>query len=362
MMPGNILINAIINNRPEHEIDSILQDPSLDINDANEFGETALHIACNRGKILVVQKLLKKGARYDVVDDIGQTPMHNAAKSGDTEIMEELFLRGANLHALDCMGKTPLAHAVIAGKLAMVQWLAGKKDVDIHQRCYTSNTLLHWAAGQGHTPVAFFLIGRRAEVNATNSTGATPLHIAASRGHQSIVSLLIACKAKEEIADKLKLYPVHYAYLNRNDEIIRLLEDYTIKKMKKAQALQIRRLALVPDPKDKTNKATVLFSYSVAEPQTATAAAQLQCLPTNLSAAENKSNGSGCVAGVHPTQRMQPLSDINSMSQDYIAQKPIGNISTITGITVNPPDYSKKTAPMPIQPKGAKNSQFTVKH
>jgi ankyrin repeat protein len=52
-------------------------------------------------------------------------------------------------------------------------------------------TPLAWAARSGNTPVAAYLIGRGAKVNAADGLGWTPLHLGALAGHLDVVKLLV---------------------------------------------------------------------------------------------------------------------------------------------------------------------------
>jgi ankyrin repeat protein len=59
-------------------------------------------------------------------------------------------------------------------------------------------TPLACAARSGHTPVAAYLIGRGAKVNAADGLGWTPLHLAALAGHLDVVKLLVENGADTE--------------------------------------------------------------------------------------------------------------------------------------------------------------------
>jgi len=54
---------------------------------------------------------------------------------------------------------------------------------------------LHWAACNGHTPVANLLLQGRADVHASFSDGTTPLPLAIVSGELSLVKLLLSYRA-----------------------------------------------------------------------------------------------------------------------------------------------------------------------
>jgi hypothetical protein len=61
--------------RDIQEAITILLDAGVDINAANEAGDTALHLAAGRRLVAVVGFLLEKGAKVDAVNKKGQTAL-----------------------------------------------------------------------------------------------------------------------------------------------------------------------------------------------------------------------------------------------------------------------------------------------
>ncbi len=80
-----------------------------------------------------------------------------------------------------------LFEAVKAGNLAIVERCVRQQPKWVHEvipGCPYGETLLHYAAYNGHDRLAAFLIEMKAEVNATGTySGSTPLHSAAAGGH-----------------------------------------------------------------------------------------------------------------------------------------------------------------------------------
>jgi ankyrin repeat protein len=69
-------------------------------------GQTALHVAVNRGYIKVCETLLNHLADANIQDTQGFTPLHIAARKGLTEIAKMIVSRGANVDLKDFQGKT----------------------------------------------------------------------------------------------------------------------------------------------------------------------------------------------------------------------------------------------------------------
>ncbi|XP_043479382.1 tonsoku-like protein [Leptopilina heterotoma] len=92
----------------------------------NEKGETPLQVACIKGDIETVEKLLAKGHPIHVRDSFGWTPLHEAANYDFVEIAKILIKNGANIDDTggpQCNGLTPLLDAAFNGNFSMVYFL-----------------------------------------------------------------------------------------------------------------------------------------------------------------------------------------------------------------------------------------------
>ncbi|XP_068249556.1 transient receptor potential cation channel subfamily A member 1 isoform X2 [Palaemon carinicauda] len=95
----------------------------LILNECNDEGKTALHIASEEGHTRVVQLLISKGALLHK-DHFGRTPLHLAATGGHTQVIKTLL--AVHSHILDQTdkdGNTPLHMAVRANKPDVVNQL-----------------------------------------------------------------------------------------------------------------------------------------------------------------------------------------------------------------------------------------------
>lgn len=81
----------------------------VDVNQADDYGDTALFLACDLGHFYSVKKLYEK--RDDEIDinhanKLGNTPLHIAAYNGHLEIVKYLLERGAAVNFRNKEGKT----------------------------------------------------------------------------------------------------------------------------------------------------------------------------------------------------------------------------------------------------------------
>lgn len=99
-------------------VEALLNGISVDdVNEANRYGTTALHIAAGWAKSPVIEALIRSGADIhaaarDRAGNDGYTPLHTAAKfSRDPSVIDVLVNAGADVNARTSHGITPLYRA-----------------------------------------------------------------------------------------------------------------------------------------------------------------------------------------------------------------------------------------------------------
>ena len=108
------LISAIQENRNIAEIRQIISGIE-DINQANEYGQTALYWAASNGRVEIVTQLLAAGADVNIADSEGTTPLYIAAFYGFIEVVEKLLDAGSNVRIAERFGTTPIDTAIFKG-------------------------------------------------------------------------------------------------------------------------------------------------------------------------------------------------------------------------------------------------------
>ena len=98
-----------------------------------------------------------------------------------------------------------------------------KIDINATNRC--GHTPLHWAASDGRTNVAKFLIKAGIKVNTKNSDGETPLHWAAIYNGTQTIQALIDAGADIHTKNLYGKTPLHGATFSDKTEAVRLLID-----------------------------------------------------------------------------------------------------------------------------------------
>jgi len=120
------------------EMRQLLDDnPFLNVNATDEDGWTALHFACDKGSLNVVEFLLAQ-AGIDVNQktlDGGETPFMLVCKGGEPFCASRLIRDPrVRLNVRDSQGCTPLRWASFYGHEEIVRnWLASGRDMDLGQ-------------------------------------------------------------------------------------------------------------------------------------------------------------------------------------------------------------------------------------
>ncbi|KAL7919452.1 ankyrin repeat-containing domain protein [Trichoderma austrokoningii] len=113
--PLHLAIQPLEPNALDAELIRDLIDLGADVNaatvchDIDNKRSTPLHLAArlNQPAEIILDSLLRAGARIDQADEDGYTPLHTAVAEKQVANMEFLIRRGANVDAVCKHGKTP---------------------------------------------------------------------------------------------------------------------------------------------------------------------------------------------------------------------------------------------------------------
>jgi ankyrin repeat protein len=196
----NALHLAVIATKEMEIIDLLLANSKVKVDDADEHGQTALHLAAYLSNDIAVQKLIENGANPNVLDKKGLSPLHVAAKQRDGNPIIDLLLEAQKFKGMD----------------------------DVNDRNERGETALHYAAFKSNEITAEHLIKKGADLHYRNNDGLTPLHMAATHTKDmKIIDLLLKNIREEEIDQYQKdAMLLRNAYCNKHDlgdEIMKLL-------------------------------------------------------------------------------------------------------------------------------------------
>ena len=95
------MLSAIFCAIEEDNIDGLqrlLSMASIDINQTNQHGESAIHIAAGFGRIDILRYLCDKGGNLGMIDGQGDSAVLWAARQGFPEVIRYLLSKGVHLN------------------------------------------------------------------------------------------------------------------------------------------------------------------------------------------------------------------------------------------------------------------------
>ena len=184
----------------------LLVDRGANLDAADEFGHTALHLAVRKGKHRLISALIAHRANltarmtrdeiplpgdFNARDGLaGATPFFLAAAASDLEAMRMLAAAGADPNMRNAIGVTPLMVAVGAhqyesrlppeSQMIAAVTLCIKLGNSVNAADQGGQTAAHYAVQMGVDEVLTFLIEHGAKPDAADRRGRTPLDVAVS--------------------------------------------------------------------------------------------------------------------------------------------------------------------------------------
>ena len=213
-----------------------------DLNSLDELGRTPLSIAAYRGRVDVVELLIKNGVNVSASGG-GETALHSAARLcrlGSARAL--LAADGARVlaDAMDEWGRSPLhiaseegGHVAALARrcLALVRLLVEEHGAKVNARDHSDRTPLH-GASRGHlVDVMHTLLIAGAELEARNHMGRTPLHVASysflggniNDTAATAVRVLVKAGARINSQDNQGISPLQMATYGERLKVVEIL-------------------------------------------------------------------------------------------------------------------------------------------
>lgn len=150
---GNSLLMIAIRTDNQPLIDFLLQHRASTWR-RNRYGDDALLMAANDGKLETVKKLVAAGAE---VQHPGWTALHYAVIQGFPDVVAFLLEKGADVNAKAPNGQTALMMAASRNKADIVELLKAKQP-DLALTDTQGKTAADLASAQGNTELARLLV------------------------------------------------------------------------------------------------------------------------------------------------------------------------------------------------------------
>ncbi len=158
----------------------------------DHLNNSALHYAAmGENGAGAVEYLLERGFQHSEANDRGDSPLHIAATCGDGSIIRALVHAGADINERSQELFTPLYLACRSKKKAAVEVLI-KCDAEVNAlSTYNSETALHVCAKKDLPEEALLLINASAELQALDGRGFSPLEVAAENDSTKVGRILL---------------------------------------------------------------------------------------------------------------------------------------------------------------------------
>lgn len=124
---SKLLFNAVRNGNI-NMVSRILKEKSIDINKADDYGYTPLHLAVRSNNSQMAKLLIENGAKVNSTDLFCDTPLIDAVKNDNEEIARLLVCNNAKRALEDTNEQIALDHASSNKNLDMVLLLT-QKDI-----------------------------------------------------------------------------------------------------------------------------------------------------------------------------------------------------------------------------------------
>jgi ankyrin repeat protein len=209
--------------RGDEAIAGMLIDAGATIDSTMKLRFTPLQLAAQEGQSKMVKLLLEKGAAVDKRNEEGFAALHVAAQHGYADIAMLLLEHGATVNLPNNHSLSPLYVAAHNGSVEVLKTLLKAAPL-ASQETDPSRKPLWFAVNRGHSEIVTLLIAAGADVNWPQPTdGGTSLHLAAQEGYTEIVKQLIAAGAKLDSAMKKGETPLHLAAQEGKEATVREL-------------------------------------------------------------------------------------------------------------------------------------------
>lgn len=222
---------AIFGKNPVGTIQFLI-DQGNDVNKRTHDSRTYVFWAAYTGNLDLVNHLIAKGAKLDLVDSHGYGPISFAAATGqgNTAIYDALIAGGADLKKeKDHHGKNALLVAASRAKdLKSIDYFIGK-GLDINSTDDQGNGIFHYAAQSGNIDVVKALVERGISTKKNEATGENAIFFA-SKGRESSTDLynyLESLGLNANVRTKEGATPLHN--LARSSKDLKAF-DYFVKK------------------------------------------------------------------------------------------------------------------------------------
>ncbi len=173
-----------------------------DVNQAEDDGTTALHLAVLAEREDIIETLVKGGANPNAVNERGENILFLLDDHGDTDYDRFVLGLGADVNQVDQAGNTPLIRFAQWNEDDRLQFFVDS-GANLDARNAEGNTALMVAAAKGNDRAVKVLLQAGANRSLHNAVGKTALELALASDDEWTIDLLRAAGTAPRSAPKL---------------------------------------------------------------------------------------------------------------------------------------------------------------
>lgn len=269
------LFSLINDNKWKQFIDYLTNNKDIDVNIRDSNGNYLIMYAVKSNKLDVVELLIKRGAKLDIlidkdkhsllytpiknkhdkmlqlilkynkttvglnildiIDSTDNTPLHYAIHEKNVNMISIMLSYGANVNDLDVNGLNSLHIAVLSKDLEVVKLIVSDKRTNINSVIVdTGESALHLACNLELDNIAKLLLNKGINPDITDKEyGYTALNYAVTLNNLQLVKLIIEHKANINLQDNLGNTVLHHSIKDHHYLLVDLLisSPYTTDKI-----------------------------------------------------------------------------------------------------------------------------------
>ncbi|XP_025085100.1 uncharacterized protein LOC112558713 [Pomacea canaliculata] len=195
----------------------LLIEKGLSVNAKNCDGNSLLHLAAGAGNWKLVEHLIQKGARENMVDSKGLSILHRFVTDAKREMynyahsLDTIIASSVDLNALDPRGNTALQIAAKRRLMAIVDRLIDSTENPNTKDDEGFTLLLRVSQTPSRECLSICqrLVQKGADINVCSPDGESALQLAVKNNNWPVVELLMNSGARFEVEILEGLHPVH---------------------------------------------------------------------------------------------------------------------------------------------------------
>ena len=227
----NTLFDLIKSRKEKEFIDTLhkIDSADLDVNIRDSSGNYLIFFAVIMNSIILVEELVKYGARLDIINSDGFTILYSPIKFGYNEMLETLLkldktIIGISIVNLpDSKNQLPLYYTIkYRNTFAAKQLLDYGANVNYQNN--DNMNALHLSVIRGSLEITEMIIDQINNIDAITLKGSTALNYACNFGYYEIAKILLEKGADQNIPEyEYDFYPIIYSVVQNNYELTKLL-------------------------------------------------------------------------------------------------------------------------------------------